>query len=211
MAGEEWARIHSWGNQPDRRGEYEAMSPCQHVDLPQTLFEPILVKYAVDNGWKVRFDSEFVKYERESLTGPITSTIRDTLTGKEFKIRSKYLFGCDGAQSPVMKQLDIPLKKEPGQGLAINLLVEADLTHLVKKRTGNLHWIFTPEIEYEPWAWSCLARMVKAWTEWMLILLPQPGFENLRIRPTNEQYMKRAREVIGDDSIPIKILDVAKW
>jgi 2-polyprenyl-6-methoxyphenol hydroxylase-like FAD-dependent oxidoreductase len=211
MAGEEWARIHSWGNQPHRKGEYEAMSPCRHVDLPQTLFEPILVKFAVDHGWKVRFDSSFVRFERDSKFGMITSTIKDHVTGREYKIRSKYLFGCDGAQSPVMKQLDIPLKKEPGQGLAINLLVEADLSKHLKYRTGNLHWVFTPEIEYEPWAWAVLARMVKAWHEWMFIIIPQPGFEDFRIRPSNEQYLKRAKEVIGDDNIPVKILDVAKW
>lgn len=211
MAGEEWARIHSWGNQPDRQGEYDAMSPCRHVDLPQTLFEPILVKYAINRGWKVRFDSAFVKFERESPTSPITSTIQDGVTGETYKIRSKYLFGCDGAQSPIMKQLDIPLKKDPGQGLAINLLIEADLSKHIKYRTGNLHWVFTPDLEYEPWEWACLCRMVRAWHEWMFIIIPQPGFENFKIRPTNEQYMKRAREIIGDDSIPIKILDVAKW
>ena len=110
-----------------------------------------------------------------------------------------------------MRELDIPLKKDPGQGLAINVLVDADLTHLIKYRTGNLHWIFTPEIEYEPWAWSVLLRMVKAWHQWMFIIMPHPSFEDVRIRPSNEQYLKRAREVVGDDSIPIEILDVAKW
>jgi 2-polyprenyl-6-methoxyphenol hydroxylase-like FAD-dependent oxidoreductase len=211
MAGEEWARIHSWGNQPDRQGEYEAMSPCRHVDLPQTLFEPIVVKYAINHGWTMRFDTAFVKFERDSHTSPITSTVQDTVTGRTYKIRSKYLFGCDGAQSPVMKQLDIPLKKDPGQGLAINLLIEADLSKHIKYRTGNLHWVFTPDVQYEPWEWACLCRMVRAWHEWMFIIIPQPGFQDFRIRPTNEQYMKRAREIIGDDSIPIKILDVAKW
>ena len=37
----------------------------------------------------------------------------------------------------MMKQLDIPLKKDPGQGLAINLLVKADLTHLIKTPHGK--------------------------------------------------------------------------
>ena len=211
MAGEEWARIHSWGNQPDRQGEYAAMSPCRHVDLPQTLFEPVIVKYAINHGWTMRFDTAFVEFERETPTSPITSTVQDTVTGRMYKIRSKYLFGCDGAQSPVMKQLDIPLKKDPGQGLAINLLIEADLSKHIKYRTGNLHWVFTPDIQYEPWEWACLCRMVRAWHEWMFIIIPQPGFQDFRIRPTNEQYMKRARQIIGDDSIPIKILDVAKW
>lgn len=211
MAGEEWARIHSWGNQPHRRGEYEAASPCRHVDLPQTLLEPILTKYAINHGWKIRFDSAFVEFERESPTSPILSTIEDTITGQRWKVRSKYLFGCDGARSNVMRQLDIPLKKEPGQGLAINLLIEADLTKHLKYRTGNLHWAFQPEIEHPPWGWACLMRMVTAWHEWMLILIPEPGFEDFKVRPSKEEYLQRAREVIGDDSIDIKLLDVAKW
>lgn len=211
MAGEEWARIHSWGNQPHRRGEYEAASPCRHVDLPQTLLEPILTKYAINHGWKIRFDSAFVEYERESPTSPITTTIQDTITGNKWKVRSKYLFGCDGARSGVMRQLDIPLKKEPGQGLAINLLVEANLSKHLQHRTGNLHWVFQPEIDHPPWGWGCLMRMVTAWHEWMLILIPEPGFEDYRVRPSNEEYLQRARECIGDDSIPIKLLDVAKW
>lgn len=36
MTGEEWARIYSWGNDPQRHGDYSSASPCTHVDLPQT-------------------------------------------------------------------------------------------------------------------------------------------------------------------------------
>jgi 2-polyprenyl-6-methoxyphenol hydroxylase-like FAD-dependent oxidoreductase len=211
MAGEEYARIHSWGNQPERAGEYAAASPCRHVDLPQTLLEPILVNNARLHGWRVRFDSSFVEFEREGADGPITSTIKDTLSGQTYKIRSKYLFGCDGARSQIMRQLDIPLKKEPGQGLAINVLVKINLEKHMEHRTGNLHWIFTPEIDSPPWAWGCLARMVKAWDEWMFIIMPEPGFENLSVRPSREDILPRIRQWVGDDSIPLEITDVSKW
>lgn len=76
MAGDEWARIHSWGCQPDRQGEYAAASPCKHVDCPQTILEPILINRARNSGWKVRFDSAFVEFARDGLDGPITSTIQ---------------------------------------------------------------------------------------------------------------------------------------
>ncbi|SMR44865.1 unnamed protein product [Zymoseptoria tritici ST99CH_3D1] len=211
MAGEEYARIHSWGNQPERRGEYHAASPCRHVDLPQTELEPILVKHALDNGFTVRFDSSFVEYQRDSPGGPITSTIKDDLTGQTYTIRSKYLIGCDGARSQIMRQLDIPLLKKPGQGLAINVLAKVDLSKYIRHRMGNLHYIFTPDLVHPPWGWMCVLRMVKAWNEWMFILLPEPGFEDLRVRPSHDEYMKRLREIVGDDSIPIEIKDVSKW
>lgn len=168
MAGEEYARIYSWGNQPDRRGEYEAATPCVHTDLPQTLLEPILVKHATVKGWKMRFDSKFVKFERDSPNSPIISTIEDILTGQTYQVKSKYLFGCDGARSNIMRQLQIPLDKKPGQGLAINLLVEVDLSKHMEHRTGNLHWIMQPEKEHPAWGWAALLRMVKAWDEWMV-------------------------------------------
>jgi len=211
MAGEEYARIYSWGNQPDRKGEYEAASPCRHIDLPQTLLEPVLVRHANVHGWKVRFDTVFVKFEQDSPNGAITSTVNDTVSGKTYTIRSKYLFGCDGARSQVMRQLGIPLIKEKGQGLALNVLVDADLKKHMEHRTGNLHWIFQPEIEHPPWGFTCIFRMVKTWHQWMAIIFPQPGFENFDVEPTYADYEKRIRQFIGDDSIPIKILDASKW
>ncbi|EME50257.1 hypothetical protein DOTSEDRAFT_41381 [Dothistroma septosporum NZE10] len=211
MAGEEYARIYSWGNQPDRKGEYEAASPCRHIDLPQTLLEPILVQYALNNDWHIRFDSSFVKYERETPTSPITSTIQDNMTGQTYTIRSKYLFGADGARSQVMRQLDLPLIKSPGQGLALNVLVEADLSKHMTHRMGNLHWILTPELVHPPWGWSCILRMVKPWHEWMFIMFPEPGFEDFKIRLEEGEVLKRVREMIGDDGIDIKIKAISKW
>jgi 2-polyprenyl-6-methoxyphenol hydroxylase-like FAD-dependent oxidoreductase len=211
MAGDEWARIHSWGCQPDRQGEYAAASPCKHVDCPQTILEPILINRARNGGWKVRFDSAFVEFARDTLDGPITSTIQDTLTGHKYQIRSKYLFGCDGGRSQVIRQLGIPLKKEPGQGLAINVHARMDLSKFMQHKEGVLHWTFQPEIDHPPWAWSVIVRMVEPWNEWMFIVLPEPGFTDFTVKPTHEECMKRMRQCVGDDSVEIEILDVAKW
>jgi len=111
MAGVEYARIHSWGHLPRQKGAYESASPCRHVDLPQTLLEPIMVQRATAQGWTVRFHAEYQSFERESPSSRVISTIRDTLTGHTFRVSSKYLLGCDGARSQVMRQLAIPLIK----------------------------------------------------------------------------------------------------
>lgn len=110
-----------------------------------------------------------------------------------------------------MRQLDIPLDKQPGQGLAINLLVKADLHKHMKYRTGNLHWIFQPEVKHPPWGWTCVLRMVKAWDEWMFIVLPEPGFSDLAVQPSNEEYYERIDQFIGDPDISIELLDASKW
>lgn len=164
MTGEEYGRIYSWGNDPKRKGEYDAATPCHHVDLPQTVFEPIVVQRAAAEGWDVRFKTSLLSFEKEA-NGKILSRVLDGLTKTEYLIRSDYLFGCDGARSQVIRELKIPLIKKPGQGLALNVLVKVDLSDFVEARKGNLHWVFQPEREYPDFAWSGLIRMVKPWNE----------------------------------------------
>ena len=210
MTGVEWARIYSWGNDPKRHGDYAAASPCNHVDLPQTAFEPIVVRRAHLGGWTNRFHTSFLSLEREG-SGMIVSTVRDDLIGHEYTIRSKYLFGCDGARSQIIRELKVPLIKKPGQGLAINALVRVDLTPYVEHRNGNLHWIFQPEKDHPAYGWSCLTRMVKPWTEWMFIIFPDPA-KNIDIEKiTNEQWLRRVRDFVGNDDIPAEIINVSKW
>lgn len=208
MTGEEYARVHSWGNDPNRYPEYAAASPCHHTDLPQTLFEPILSQRAASEGWDIRFQTTLVSFTHEP-DGSILSRINDTLTKHTYLIRSKYLFGCDGGRSQIMRQLNIPLIKKPGQGLALNVLAEVDLSDYVDARKGNLHWVFQPEKPYQDFAWCGLLRMVKAWNEWMFIFFPQPGFEWKE--PTHEQWLQRCYDAVGRDDIPIRIIDISKW
>ncbi|SPO03176.1 related to phenol 2-monooxygenase [Cephalotrichum gorgonifer] len=209
MAGEEYARTYSWGHNPKRKGDYELASPCNPVDLPQTLLEPILVRRAAQSGFKVRFNTSLESFTKDPKTKLITASVRDKVSNLEYKIRAKYLLGADGAQSRVMKQLGIPLIRKPGQGVAINVLVKADLSHLVASRKGNLHWIIQPDCEHPEFGYMGLIRMVKAWDEWMFILFPDQDWDS-SVQPTEEQYLKRVRELIGDDT-PAEILNVSKW
>ena len=73
------------------------------------------------------------------------------MSRQTYQIQSRFLFGCDGARSQVIRELGIPLIKKPGQGLALNVLLKVDMSHLVSNRTGNLHWVFQPEKEHPAW------------------------------------------------------------
>lgn len=179
------------------------------MDLPQTLLEPALVRHATANGFTTRFDTAILSFMEESKSGLITANIRDNLSKQEYQIRTKYLFGADGARSRVVKQLNLPLSVKPGQGLAINVLVKADLSHLVEHRKGNLHWVMQPDREHPGFGWMAIVRMVKPWNEWMFILFPTQDYD-VHATPSNEEYLKRIRELIGDDT-PAEIIDVSKW
>lgn len=179
------------------------------MDLPQTLLEPILTRYAGLNGIKIRRDTQFVSFVEDAATGAITTTLLDKLSDQTFQVQSKYLFAADGARSQIVSQLGIPMLRRPGGGFAVNILLDADLSHIMENRTGNLHWVLTPELESHDHAVIACMRMVKPWHEWLCITFPAPGAERTVLEP--DEYLPRVREVIGDDSIPVKILGVSTW
>ena len=139
----------------------------------------------------------------------MTTTLRDKVLGKTFQVTSRYLFGADGARSNIVRQLGLPMIKRPGQGFAVNILIEADMSHLMEHRRGNLHWILQPGIDHPDYAWIGCFRMVKPWHEWLCIIFPAPGAE--RIVQSEEAYLKRVKEMVGDDSIDVKILGISTW
>ncbi|KAG0649402.1 2,4-dichlorophenol hydroxylase [Hyphodiscus hymeniophilus] len=213
MAGEEYARIYSWGNDPKRKGDYELASPSEPLDLPQTLLEPLLMRYATLNGFKCRWNTEFVSFVQDTKGGGITTTLFDNVTGQSYRVHSKYLFGCDGARSRIVKQLDLPLIVRPGQGLAVNILMEADMSHLMDNRKGNLHWILQPDqpdTKHPSFGWIGCMRMVKPWHEWLCIVFPGPGAD-LTVKPSEDDYLKMAHQFIGDDSVKVKVLGISTW
>nr|OQO15560.1 hypothetical protein B0A51_16367 [Rachicladosporium sp. CCFEE 5018] len=209
MAGEEYARIFSWGNSPRRKGDYELASPSEPLDLPQTLLEPLLTRYASQNGFQSRFSTELVSFDQISEHGGVRCTLRDLVSDHTYTIRCKHLFGADGGRSRIAKSLELPFTEKPGGGFAINLLIEADMSHIIDDRKGNLHWLLQPDREAPDFAWIGCIRMVKPWHEWLCIIFPKPGAER-KARPA-EDYVVRVRELIGDDSIEFKIKGVSTW
>lgn len=168
-----------------------------------------MVRHATENGFKTRFNTTLLSFEEDVETKLITTTLRDNVSNLEYQVRTKYLFGADGARSQVVKQLDLPLLIKPGQGLAINVLVKADLSHLIKHRQGNLHWVMQPDKEHPQFGWMGIVRMVKPWHEWMFILFPTQNFDT-QIQPSKEEYLERVKDFIGDDT-PAEILDISRW
>jgi 2-polyprenyl-6-methoxyphenol hydroxylase-like FAD-dependent oxidoreductase len=202
MAGEEYARVYAFGKGPGLKGAYETASPCEHIDLPQTLLEPILIRHATHRGFAVRFQTKLLSFTETGPDGMIVATVLDTLNNREYKIRTKYLFGADGARSIVAKQLNLPMTVRAGGGSMVNILFKADLSHLMKVRQGNLHWVMQParEDEAPDFAVACIMRMIKPWDEWMCIAVPAIGFDPRKHTIAEEQYIARIREFIGDDT-----------
>ena len=111
----------------DGQGEFQEASPCEQADLPQSILEPILLRVATQNGFNLRWDTRLVDFVQDEGTGCVRSVIEDTLSGQHITVISPYLCGADGGRSTVAKKLQLPFNNNPGGGLALNVLCEADL------------------------------------------------------------------------------------
>lgn len=205
LNGEEYGRVYAWGNKPDRIGEYVSASPCEMSDLPQSLLEPILVEEATKLGAQFRFSTEFVS-QKQLSNGKVRTVVRNRLTNTTYNVLSQYLVGADGAKSPVLSSLDIPIDGKQ-IAIAFNVHIKADLTKYFKHRPGSMCWILNPEAP--DWSATGSIRMVRPWKEFIVSMHPA---ENVgHFEPTDDQILKRLHQMMGDDSIPIELLGHFQW
>ncbi|KAL8634783.1 MAG: hypothetical protein Q9228_007651, partial [Teloschistes exilis] len=223
MAGQEISRAYMLGNGPITHGEYIEASPCAHADLPQTKLEPILLKHATQHGFRLRFDHELLGFSKNAKSGRIESLVRCTVTGGHTLIRSKYLCGADGANSTIVRDLNLPLNDRPFQGLALNVLIEADMsfdvaesdalllfqTHLMTHSTGLLHILTRPDRPQPSFGVIGILRFVKPWTRWVMILLAAEGVTE--VTATEADILARVEELIDDASVDVKIKRISRW
>lgn len=205
MLGEEIARVPAWGNDPERMGDYASGSPCRMCDLPQTELEPILATEATRLGSEIRFRTELKSFEQDA--SGVTAQFHDRLTKEDFQVRSKFMIGADGARSRVVEQLGIPLVGKHGLGNAINVYCDIDLNDAMEHRQASLYAVIQPGSSL--WAPVAVFRMVRRWDRWLVALIVPESAENPE--PSSSDIQARIRELVGRETMPVKILDVSRW
>ncbi len=206
LAGEEFARLRTWGTHPNRMADYTLASPSHIGDCPQNLMEPILLGHAATLGSRVRFDTEYLSHEQDA--NGVTVTARDRVDGNTYQIRAKYLLGCDGGRSQVAKDINLPTEGQMDIAGSMNIVFSADLSKYVVHRPGVLYWVLQPGSNIGGIGMGTI-RMVRPWDEWLVIW----GYD-INDPPRNiddEAAIKIAHNLIGDDTIPIKIRSTALW
>ncbi|MFZ9482569.1 MAG: FAD-dependent oxidoreductase [Ilumatobacteraceae bacterium] len=206
LAGIELGRCPSWGTDPARHADYLLQSPCTMVDAPQTIVEPILIGEAQVRGAKMRYDTEYLSHVQDA--DGVTTSVRDRLTGAEYTIRSKFMIGADGARSQVAEDAGLPFEGPGVLAGAFNIVFEADLSHLVEHRPSVLYWMLQPGADQGGVGLGVL-RMVKPWTEWMLIW----GFDLEAGAPdlSDETIRDLAVKLVGTDDFEMRVLSKAPW
>ncbi|SEF14986.1 2,4-dichlorophenol 6-monooxygenase [Rhizobiales bacterium GAS191] len=206
LAGEELGRLYSWGNHPNRLADYTLASPTTICDVPQNLMEPILLGNAAARESRVRFDTEYLSLVQDA--DGVTATVRDRLSGSNYQIRAKYLIGADGGRSQVAEDIGLPMQGKMGVAGSMNIVFEADLSRYVAHRPSVLYWVLQPGANIGGIGMG-LVRMVRPWHEWLIVWgydIDQPPPEM-----TDELAIEVARNLVGDQTIPIKIKSHSLW
>jgi 2,4-dichlorophenol 6-monooxygenase len=206
LAGEEIGRIRTWGTHPRRLADYTEASPTLPCDLPQTLFEPILVSTAASRGARVRFDTEYLSLDQDA--DGVTAHVRDRLSGSEYDIRAKYLIGADGGRSKVAQDIGLPMAGQMDVEGSMNIVFEADLSKYVAHRPSVLYWVLQPDAQIGGIG-AGLIRMVRPWNEWLIVW----GYDINQPAPVVDEAMATeiVHNLVGDDTIDVKLKGTSVW
>lgn len=206
LAGEEIGRIRTWGTHPRRLADYTEASPTLPCDLPQTLFEPILVSTAANRGAQVRFGTEYLSLEQDE--DGVTAQVRDRLTGSTYSIRARYLIGADGGRSKVAQDIALPMTGSMDIEGSMNIVFEADLSKYVAHRPSVLYWVLQPGAQIGGIG-AGLVRMVRPWNEWLIVW----GYDISKPAPEVDEAMATeiVHNLVADDTIDVKLKGTSVW
>ena len=122
----------------------EALSPCRRLFITQSGLEPILRARAMDAGARVIEGSEVIGAEQGG--DGVTAIVRDVESGRERRLRARYLVAADGADSRMRQALGIEFD---GRGVfsdSIIIYFHADLAPLLNGRNLSIIYINNPSL-----------------------------------------------------------------
>ncbi len=79
----------------------------------------------------------------------------------------------------------------------------------MKTSPGLLHVLTRPDRPQPYFGLLGIARFIKPWTEWVIVLICHPT--TTKIEASEAEIMDRVKELIGDDSIEIKLKNKSIW
>ncbi|QBD83150.1 hypothetical protein EPA93_47195 [Ktedonosporobacter rubrisoli] len=175
-------------------------SPTRMAMLGQDKLEPILRAHASTLGSDIRFGTEMLSFRQDDEG--VSAQIRELATGKEFRVRARYLVAADGNRSAIRRQLDIPSHGYGILGDWISILFRTDLSKELGGRKITLCFVNNPTVEgimgYSGVRWALLAN-----------LKPRAGERPDALSP--ERCLELVRAAIGIPDQPVEIISTLYW
>lgn len=201
LAGEETARYIANLNEGVRD-----VSPVERVFLSQSLLEPLLKSRAEELGADLRFGCELISFEQDAEG--VTASLRERDSGKEYKVRARYLIAADGAHSPIRERLRIGMAGHGAFSKSITIYFRADVSSLLRGRNWSVIYVLHPELRG-------FFRFEKPFHSGFLAVNAL-GDRNQPVTDvstglTPERCLEMVQTALGDGSIPVAIENVMHW
>ncbi|MEO3796489.1 FAD-dependent monooxygenase [Nonomuraea sp. B10E15] len=120
-----------------------AATPCDWCSIDQNRLEEIVADHAVKLGADVRYSTELTSFDDDG--DGVTATVRDADTGRERRIRARYLVAADGSRSSVRQRLGIGVTGPGVLQNIVSLVFKADLSGPLRGRDLGLGYFDQPE------------------------------------------------------------------
>lgn len=118
------------------------LSPLAPGMATQIQLEPLLLDTARENGARVRFDTELVSFEQDTLG--VTAQLVHRPTGTLSLVRADYLVAADGHRSPIRERLGIGRHGWGSLSHQAGIVFDTDPDRLADL-AGSLYFLWHPE------------------------------------------------------------------
>lgn len=141
--GRQYGRMEAWGC-GGTNPAWAAASACHQTNLPQIRLEPLLKQRAEELGPdRLRFNHEAIAIEQDE--DGVTTTVRDKESGNEYRVRSRFLLGCDGGRT-VGPSIGVKLDGIRDVVRMVSVHITADLSEWARDDDVLLRWMQAPNV-----------------------------------------------------------------
>jgi 2-polyprenyl-6-methoxyphenol hydroxylase-like FAD-dependent oxidoreductase len=187
----------------------DALSPCRRLFVTQPGLEPILRRRAEVAGAKVLDGHEVVGLEQDA--DGVTVTAKDAESGKETRLRGKYLIGADGAHSKVRELLDVEFDGRGVFSNSITIYFRANLAPQLLNKPVSVIYIGNPVL-------GGFFRMDKDCQSGFLCVntvgdpkVDPVAASNAAADVSEQRLIEFVRAGAGIPDLPVKIDGLARW
>ena len=176
-------------------------SPERKQRGPQMYFDPLLAAAVRESGRaKIHYRCEFLGFEQRA--DDVVARVRDTVSGEEVRVVSRYLAACDGPGSGVRSALGIGLEGDPTLNYSVAVYIRSPgLVERHDKGQAERYMFIGPE-----GTWGNLT-VVDGRDLWRLTV---QGTRE-KFEPADFDAPGWVRRCMGAEDIAFELLSVVPW